>query len=83
VNELVSTTRHRFENPFVFYKHEPPQEWNSVKIQSKRRHDHREANAGTNAQTLSMLHASLLKLVVVLVVGGDLGLEKNDKSVKI
>ena len=63
-----------FENPFVFYKHRPPQEWNSVKIQGKRKHDHWEAYVDANAQTLFIPPVSSLKLVVVLVVSGDFGL---------
>lgn len=66
--------RECFENPFVFYIHRPPQEWNSVKVQGKRKHDHWEAYVDANAQTLSIPSASSLELVVVLVVSGDFGL---------
>ena len=51
----------------------------SVKIQSKRKHDNREAYADTNIPIL--LHCtSRLKLVVVLVEGGDLGLQTFSNS---
>lgn len=43
------------------------------------KHDNREVYAGTNALDLSLVHESRLKLVVVLLVGGDLGLKNCNK----